>query len=346
MAAIPQPTQTTANAVYALHAARKAAEAPRSYLGWSEIGSACDRALWYGFRWVGRKPVDGRMARLFDSGHREEARLLQDLRDAGLEVWDRDENGQQFGVSSLGGHFRGHADAVVQGLIEAPATPHLFDVKTIKSKKFDELLKKGMRAMYPKYWAQAHGYMGHLGLERAAFGFVCKDDDRIHIERLAFERAEFDKFEQRAGRIIRAATPPQRLSDDPEWFECKFCDFHDVCHGPAMSAVNCRTCAHSTPIEVADTAAWQCAAGRSEIKRPSAPHGCHRFIPILLERLGEAVDSDGDSVTYARPDGSRFVNGPAPGFSSQEIVIAPDAVTDPTVQALKNNFTTARVIAC
>lgn len=345
MAAIPQPTHGTAQAVYAMHAARVASQTARGYLGWSEIGSECDRALWYGFRQVGRKPVDGRMARLFDSGHREEARLLQDLRDCGMEVWDRDADGNQFGVASVGGHFRGHADAVVRGLIEAPATPHLFDVKTIKAKKFDELLKKGMRAMYPKYWAQGQGYMGHLGLERAAFGFVCKDDDRIHVERFAFDRAEFDKFEARAERIIRADVPPARLSEDPAWFACKFCDFHEVCHGDRIAAVNCRTCAHSTPVEIEDAAAWQCNAGRSEIKRQDKAHPCHRFIPILLERLGAPTDSDGDSVKYTRPDGSTFVNGPSPGFSSIEIVLAPDAVTDPTVQALKCQFNTARIVA-
>jgi hypothetical protein len=345
MVAIPQPSNGTPQAVHALYARRVAAQTPRNYLGWSEIGTECDRALWYGFRWAGRGAIEGRMGRLFDTGHREEARLLQDLRDCGMDVWDRDERGEQFGVSSIGGHFRGHADAVVRGLPEAPLTPHLVDVKTVKSKKFDELLKKGLRALYPKYWAQGQGYMGKLELERAAFIFVCKDDDRIHVERFAFDRAEFDKYEARAARIIRAATPPARISEDPAWFACKFCDFHDVCHGAKLAAVNCRTCAHSTPVEIGEAAAWQCDAGHSQIQQPAAAHSCHRFIPVLLERLGAPVDSDGDAVTYQRADGSRFNNGPAPGFSSAEIALAPDAVTDPTVQMLKSQFLTARVIA-
>jgi hypothetical protein len=347
MAAIPQPDRGTAQAVYALHAERAAAQGPRSYLGWSEIGTECDRALWYGFRQAGRRAIEGRMARLFDTGHREEARVLDELRAIGCEVYDRDERGEQFGVSSLGGHFQGHVDAIVVGLPEAPGTPHLVDVKTIKSKKFDELLKKGMKAMYPKYHAQAHGYMGHLDLERALFLFVCKDDDRIHCERFPFDRAEFQRYEARAERIIRAETPPPRLSDDPAWFACKFCDFHAVCHRAVAPAVNCRTCAHSTPDMGASGGRWVCGQRRPEIVAPTKAHDCHRFIPIMLEKFGTPVDSDGLSVTYAAADGRRFTNGRAPGFTSAEIALAGSAavLTMPAVQDLKQQFPTARVVA-
>lgn len=346
MAAIPQPTMGTVQAIYGLHAQRAASEGPRSYLGWSEIGAECDRALWYSFRQVGRKVIEGRMARLFETGHLEEARVLRELRAIGMDVWDRDVSGNQFAVSSHGGHFRGHIDAVVTGLIEAPVTPHLVDVKSIKAKKFDELIKKGMAALYPKYWAQAHGYMGKLELDRAAFIFSCKDDDRMHVERIVYDPSVFEKYEARASRIIQSATPPQRISDDPSWFECRFCDFHDVCHGDRIAAVNCRTCAHATPIVgEGDAGLWRCERGQSAIQKPTVAHQCHRFIPILLERLGSPADSDGDSVTYARADGTKFTNGCAPAFLSTEIAIAPDAVSDPGVQAIKAAFTTARVIA-
>lgn len=349
MAAIPQPMVGVVQAIYGLHEVRNAAEKPRGYLGWSEIGTECDRALWYGFRQVGRKAFDGRMLRLFDTGHREEARILQELRDLGYEVWDRDPStGGQIGVSSVGGHFRGHVDAIVRGLPEAPKTPHLVDVKTIKAKKFDELLKKGMRALYPKYWAQAHGYMGKLDLERAAFIFVCKDDDRLHVERFPFDQIEFVKYEARAARIIEACTPPQRLSDDPAWFGCKFCDFHEVCHGAKAPAANCRTCAHATPrTDFEDSGAWACEVGKPGIQQPTVAHACHRFIPVLLEKFGEPIDADASSVTYQARNGRTFVNGPAPGFSSAEIACAGsvDVLTNADVQELKCQFNTARVVA-
>lgn len=346
MTALPQPQNTTARAIYTLHEQRVAAEPPRCYLGWSELGEPCERRLWYGFRHAGRDAIGGQLARLFDTGHREEARLLDELRALGCEVFDRDPaTGEQFAMSSHGGHLSGHLDAVVRGLPEAPKTWHLVDVKTIKAKKFDELLKKGLRAMYPKYHAQGQGYMGHQGLERAAFVFVCKDDDRIHVERFEFDATEFKKLEQKALRVISASEPPQRLSNDPAWFECKFCPFHDLCHGQALPEVNCRTCAHATPRTDLDGAVWACERGHAEIQRPRSSHGCHRFIPALLANVAEPVDSDGDAVTYRTSSGAQFTNGPRPGFASIEIRAGGiAAVTDPTTRRLCKQFPTAKVI--
>lgn len=347
MAALPEPTNTTARAIYALHEQRVAAEPPRGYLGWSELGEPCERRLWYGFRQAGSEVIGGQLARLFDTGHREEARVLDELKALGYEVFDRDPaTGGQFAISSHGGHLRGHLDAVVRGLPEAPKTWHLFDVKTIKAKKFDELLKKGLRAMYPKYYAQGQGYMGHQALDRAAFIFVCKDDDRIHVERFEFDAVEFSKLEAKAARIITASEPPPRLSEDPAWFECKFCPFHALCHGTAMPEVNCRTCAHSTPILNADPGAWICERGSRNIQQPRAAHDCNRFIPALLSNVAEPVDSDGDAVTYRTAAGQQFTNGPRPGLSSAELRAGGvAAATCATTQQLLQQFPTAKVTA-
>lgn len=333
--AIADPRDRTVEAIYALHAQRAADEEARGYLGWSQLGEPCARALWYSFRWAERETIEGRIARLFDTGHREEARVLAELRAIGLEVWDRDADGQQFGVASVGGHLRGHADAVVRGLAEAPKTPHLVDVKSIKAKKFDELLKKGMRDLFPKYWAQAMGYMGHLQLERAAFIFSCKDDDRLHIERVEFDRREFDALEAKARRIITAEAPPPRLSDDPAWFECRFCAYRDICHGETAPRVNCRTCAHSTPILEGD-GAWVCARDGAHIAWATQRTGCssHTYIPPLLEHIGRPAGFEDGGVVYER-DGETFVNGPRPGFSSIEIRACRDkrALVDPEIRA-------------
>lgn len=350
MAAVPAPIHQTAAAIHALHAKRAAAEESRPYLGWSSLGEECDRALWLAFRWAGREVIEGRIARLFETGHREEARVLQELRDLGMEVWDRDEDGRQFGVSSLGGHLRGHLDAVVRGLEEAPKTPHLVDVKTIKAKKFDELLKKGMRAMYPKYWVQAQGYMGHKQLERAMFIFVCKDDDRIHCERFEFDKATFDASEDRALRVIQASEPPLRLSDDPSYFGCKFCSFHAQCHGTEAPLVNCRTCAHSTP-QMDGDGRWTCDAHKHDIAVRAQRTACssHRFIPILLERFAKPIDMDGDGVRYEMNDGrGEFVNGEPPaGFTSHEIHAAADKglLVAEEVRTLRAQIKTTRITA-
>lgn len=353
MASIPQPAHATSAAIYRLHEQRENAAQPRGYLGWSNLGHECERFLWLNFRCAAREKFSGQMLRLFDTGHREEARVIDELRAIGCTVWDRDEQGHQFGVSSLGGHLRGHCDAVAVGLPEAPKTPHLVDVKTIKAKKFDELLKRGIKDMYPRYFAQGLGYMAGLQLERAAFIFVCKDDDRIHVERFDFDLVEYQRLLARAERVVTATEPPPRLSNDPAWFACKWCHFHAQCHGQEAPDVNCRTCAHATP-ELDGDARWSCALHKRDLAAAEQLAGCdgHRYIPILLERIGTQTDAAGEpdgnaAVTYRTPAGETFTNGAAPAFSSREIKAArhKSELGAPQVQSLKAAWPGARVAA-
>src|SRR5690606_21675374 len=104
---------------------RGGAEKPRQYLGMSAIGKECDRALWYGFRHAAREEFEGRLYRLFNRGHREEATFAEELRGIGCTVLLEDEKGKQFGFVAHGGHYRGHMDAAILGLPEAPNTWHV-----------------------------------------------------------------------------------------------------------------------------------------------------------------------------------------------------------------------------
>jgi hypothetical protein len=72
MAKLPESLTTppTVSAIYERYEARSG-EWRREHLGGSQIGRECDRALWYGFRWATAPDFDGRLLRLFDTGHRE-----------------------------------------------------------------------------------------------------------------------------------------------------------------------------------------------------------------------------------------------------------------------------------
>jgi len=120
MAALPAPVHQTAAAIYALHEQREAGEQARPYLGASALGDPCARRLWMGFRWIAREQFEGRMVRLFETGHREEARVLDELRAIGLEVWDRQPDGRQFAVVETSRFFR-------QELYSGGWTPELRD---------------------------------------------------------------------------------------------------------------------------------------------------------------------------------------------------------------------------
>jgi hypothetical protein len=145
MAAIPQVVPATVRAIYAAYEKRRAETPARGYLGASVIGHACDRYLWLSFRWAGAEAFDGRMLRLFDQGHRAEARFVDELRMIGAEVHETGPDGQQFAVEACGGHFRGHMDGAALGLPEAPKTWHVLEFKTHNAKSFKALQAEGVR---------------------------------------------------------------------------------------------------------------------------------------------------------------------------------------------------------
>lgn len=345
MAALPTPQHSTAQAILGWWEAN-ADNGHRAHLGASLIGHPCARHLWLTFRWAKVAAFEGRMLRLFDTGKREEPRVIEELRGIGCDVWADDGSGQ-YRVSTHGGHFGGSMDGVVRGLLEAPKTAHVLEIKTHNSKSFDKLLKVGVREHKPMHFAQMQTYMHLAELERALYYAVNKDTDAVYLERVEYDKAFAEQLMQKALAVITAAEPPLRLSDDPAYFECKYCSHYELCHGPEVAEVNCRTCAHSTPLLNADPGAWRCEAGRREIQRSRDAHACHRFIPILLERHAKPVDSDGNSVTYEHKAGGQFSNGPRPGFSSTEIEACgcSAVLTDGDVAKLCEQFPTAKVVA-
>lgn len=346
MSAIPQPEHTTAAAVVRWRE-RTTDTGHRPHLGASVIGHPCDRHLWLLFRWAGSEAFDGRVLRMFERGRREEPMVHEELRGIGCTIHS-DDGGAQYRVAAVGGHFGGSMDGVVLGLPEAPKTWHVLEVKTHGNKSFTDLKKKGVRESKPMHWKQMQVYMHLAGLDRALYYAVNKDTDELHLERVEHDPDEGERLLERARRIVTADSPPLRLSDDPEWFECKWCRFKNQCHGDDEAAeVNCRTCAHSTPVLDGD-GAWTCGAStRVSLEKQHAGCERHLYIPPMLERIGKPVDGDERSVVYERPDGGQFVNGPAPGFSSAEIRAAERKamLADERVQSVKVEFTQARLVA-
>ena len=145
------------------------------------------------------------MLRLFETGKREEDRLVRDLRRTGATVLDTDpETGRQWQVTALGGHFGGSLDAVAIGLLEAPKTWHVVEFKTHSAKSFATLKKDGVERAKPRHWAQMQVYMHLAGITRAMYVAVCKDTDEIHIERIHADRGEGERLVARASRVINA----------------------------------------------------------------------------------------------------------------------------------------------
>ncbi len=258
---IPEAKVTTAKLIYGLHEKLSIEHESRGYLGCSSIGDPCDRRVWLGFRWTLKKAFTGRILRLFDTGHREEARVLAELKQLpGITVTDRDlKNPKKQIEVDLGCHIAGHLDAEVEGLPEAPKAVHVFDVKTIKTNKYVELIKTGIRKMFPVYYTQGMLYMHARKRLRAAFLFVNKDTDEMHLERFEYNKNEALAMLDRARRIALSTRLPEPImGGGPDWYACKMCDFNAFCWDAESRKVqqNCRTCEHIRPLE---DGTWACA---------------------------------------------------------------------------------------
>jgi hypothetical protein len=204
-----------ATTVYEACAARVAAEPRRPYLGMSSIGDDCERSLWYGFHGYERKPVTGRVARVFAMGNAVEDRVVADLREAGFVI-----DGQQLEFVDFEGRFRGHCDGVIHGISRRP---HILEIKSANEAGFMKFLQNGI-ASNPKYMAQVQCYMGYSGLQRALFVVENKNNQELFFERVHFDPGAFEALREKAWRILTAATEPPMAES-----ECHWCDYKAVC---------------------------------------------------------------------------------------------------------------------
>ena len=198
----------------------------RRRLGLSQAGHKCGRLLWYKHRGYDEPDIEGRTLRLFKLGEVLEDQTISDLRDCGFNVHSQQ---APVKIEYEGITLTGSIDGIIEGLIEAPKTPHLFEHKTASLKKYNELVKKGYREWNETYYWQLQFYMIGLGLKRAAAFVYCKDDSRLYMERIPLDMdATIDRL-QDVFNAISSDTEPERACPRKDWFEAKWCPFYEVC---------------------------------------------------------------------------------------------------------------------
>jgi hypothetical protein len=157
-------------------------------------------------------------------------------------------------------------------------------------------------------------------LKRALYVAICKDDDRIYTERLEYDKDHAVKAIAKGQRLALSDRIPPPISTDPTWFECKMCAGHDFCHGSKTTKeVNCRTCAHITPM--ADST-WHCAKWDASVPTEAQHTGCeaHVLHPDLVP--WKRLESPSDWVAVYEIDGQGLANGePGEGvYGSKELL--------------------------
>ena len=207
-------------AVYKSASDKNRQEPPRRYLGASAIGKPCERALWLGLRHEG-KPVEGRICRLFQTGHDHEERIITELRVSGYSVTHQQDRRE---IKFEGGTFSGALDGYL---------PHYgsagLEIKTHNDKSFKDLVKKGVKGSKPVHYDQMQSLMGLHEFPLFLYVAENKNDSTIYAEQIERDQERIDFLMKKAERILNAESPPPMISSDPAYYICKMCDFNHVC---------------------------------------------------------------------------------------------------------------------
>lgn len=273
----------------------------RGHLGMSQIGGPCERAIWYSFRWAVENNFDAPTLKRFEDGHASEAVAISRLRRVpGIELHDTDESGRQFRFEDFGGHFSGSCDGAALGLVQAPKTWHIVEIKASeKWQDLDKARKKvgekhALHEWNETYYGQAVLYMHYAGLDRHYLVCVSPGARKWTAVRTDADPVHAEVLRQKAERIIFTDHPPARIGG-PDFWLCRFCDSASVCHEGAWAQRNCRTCLSVSPER---DGTWKCAKFGHTLSDHDQSAGCseHRFLPGLVD--GEQIDAGDWGVSY------------------------------------------------
>jgi hypothetical protein len=316
MSKLPEPRDTIVSRIDRHHEELAKLNKPRPYFGISSIGHECDRWLWLQFRWAVTQHFNGRMLRLFRRGQNEEAVVVSDLREIGMDVR---ETGYHQRTVYAGGFVEGNMDGVIySGVIEAPKTIHVLEIKTHSSNSFNKLEKEGVRISKPMHYAQMQCYMRATGYQRALYVAVCKDDDRMYTERVRLDPDHADKLILRGKRLSLENRLPPPCSTDSSCLTCMGCQAFDFCYNTKKTMeVNCRTCAHATPRK---DGTFYCEKWQDNIPVPYQYEGCqsHVLHPDLVPWPIDQDASDRWNAVYLI-DGRPVKNGEK-GYPSKTLL--------------------------
>jgi len=208
----------------------------RHYLGASSLGKSCSRQIQYEYLKTPKDEGSGfsaRTYRIFQLGHILEEEIVKYFRAAGFDLRNEKPDGSQFGFEVAGGRIAGHIDGVLCGGPDVGIQyAALWECKTMSAKKWNAFVKHGVAKSHPVYAAQVALYQAYMDLPNPAIlTAINKDDSSMFHEVIPFNGKLAQDTSDKAVNILKAGNVMlPRISEDSDYFECRFCDYKGQCH--------------------------------------------------------------------------------------------------------------------
>lgn len=242
---------------------RRGDDPERSHLGASVIGVGCSTRVALDYRHASLDKPDGRLVRLFNRGHMEEARLVAALTVAGIKCKTVSKHGGQISYELNG--VRGSVDGVAR---LSDGRLSVLEFKTMAQRPFEELCRTGV--IKDQHMTQMQCGMAGLGLEIALYVAVHKDTDRIAVFEVSADRSIASEADDLAFRVVHGEIPEPTFPRGHS--QCRYCPHKAICHNGADPVARCETCVHA----VTDgNGKWSCGLGKPMVL-------CDNYAPIQV----------------------------------------------------------------
>jgi len=258
----------------------------------------CRAKAWNIFRWLDHENFSGRMFRLFNRGHLEEARFVRWLEGIGFEIREFDpDTKKQFRIVGCNGHFGGSLDAMIKppAKYELPDLIFLGEFKTHNEKSYAKLAGKkpgwqdmdklgarigglGVQMSKPTHYRQMCSYGRAYGFEWGLYCAVNKETDELYFEIVKLDFNQADDLFRKAEGIVNSQRQLPKIAQSEAFFDCKFCNFSGICHRGELPTKNCRSCVYARPVENAE---WRCDKWNATIPKEVIPVACPNWKAII-----------------------------------------------------------------
>lgn len=215
----------------------------------SKLGGECVAQQFFAFRWVSRKAIQGRNARVMDRGNHAEERLVRYIRAAGWSLQEFDpaipetSKFRQFNFKALDGHISAYLDGKGSHPEITGGVEWLVELKTMNKGRFNQLVSRdSLQVAEYEYYCQTILYMEGFNLPYCFFLAECQDTQDVYIEVIKPDPELAARLLDLANIIKTTRVVPAKIARSPTYKACKMCDYAGVCHFNETPDRNCRSC--------------------------------------------------------------------------------------------------------